>query len=167
MFLRSDGKSRVAQLGQVTVEAAFLLPALLVLLGVFIQPAILLYDRCVMNAAAAEGCRAVETATSSGSATKAYVLRRLGAVPCADAFHKGGKTGWTVEVSGAELSGSVKVKISHSVKLLPFLGIAAGLAAQSDGAGGVKQEVEAVSSLAPGWAQSSGGGPDDWIGRWQ
>lgn len=50
--------------GQSTVEAAVLLPVLFVVFGLLLQPAILLYNRCIMNAAAAEGCRLV--ATGSG-----------------------------------------------------------------------------------------------------
>ena len=41
--------------GQATVEAAVLIPVLFTVLLLLIQPGIILYDRMVMNYAAAEG----------------------------------------------------------------------------------------------------------------
>ncbi len=43
--------------GQATVEAAFALPVLFLLVLLLVQPGIVLYDRMVMASAAAEGCR--------------------------------------------------------------------------------------------------------------
>ena len=47
--------------GQATVEAAFALPIALVLVILLVQPGILLYDRIVMQQAAAETCRLLAT----------------------------------------------------------------------------------------------------------
>lgn len=75
--------------GQATVEGAFLIPVILLMLMLLIQPGILLYDRVVMQAAAAEGCRLVSTRPpgDSSDAYKGYVLRRLGSVPQQKNFH--------------------------------------------------------------------------------
>jgi hypothetical protein len=88
--------------GQAAVEAAFLLPVFLLVLGLMLEPALLFYNRCVMNAAAAEGCRMLETNAADEASAKAFVLRRLAAIPNADAFHCGGKDAWDIELSGAE-----------------------------------------------------------------
>lgn len=67
------------------MEAAFALPVLMVLLLLLIQPGIVLYDRMVMQAAAAEGCRLLATSTDSlgamDEACEAFVRHRLGSVP--------------------------------------------------------------------------------------
>ena len=58
-------KARAQESGQATVEAAFLIPVLLVALLLLMQPGILLYDRLVMNAAASEACRLLATKTDA------------------------------------------------------------------------------------------------------
>lgn len=50
-----------SETGQSTIEAAVLFPVLLVMFGLLLQPAVLLYNRCIMTAAATEGCRLVAT----------------------------------------------------------------------------------------------------------
>ena len=57
--------------GQSTVEGAFLIPVILLLLMLLIQPGILLYNRVVMQSAASEGCRLIST-RSSGDALDAW-----------------------------------------------------------------------------------------------
>ena len=91
--------------GQATVEAAFALPIALALVILLVQPGILLYDRIVMQQAAAETCRLLAT-TPEGDPSgvcRAFALRRLGAVPEQDCFHvhQGGCT-WEVELEGGE-----------------------------------------------------------------
>ena len=73
--------------GQSTVEAAFALPVLMVLFLLLLQPGIILYDRIVMEGAAAEGCRLIATAADPGQVEEDYIRRRLSAVPQADIFH--------------------------------------------------------------------------------
>ena len=60
--------------GQSTVEAAFLLPVFLLVLGLLLQPAIILYDRCVMQSAAAEACRLVATTSGMDGASQRRCL---------------------------------------------------------------------------------------------
>ena len=84
-------KARAQESGQATVEAAFLIPVLLVALLLLMQPGILLYDRLVMNAAASEACRLLATKTDAAGdmaeSCEAFVRRRLGAVPPVSCFH--------------------------------------------------------------------------------
>ena len=51
--------------GQSTVEAAFLFPVVFVLVLLLVQPGILLYDRIVMEGAAADACRLLATKTDA------------------------------------------------------------------------------------------------------
>lgn len=150
--------------GQATVEAAFLLPVLLLVLGAFLQPSILLFDRCAMQSAAAESCRLVATNTASETAVRAFVLRRLDAIPEIAAFHEGGRDSW--EVSWEDGDGAVTVRIVNRARPLPLFGVLAGLAGQVDSEGAIVQEVEASSALVPSWARASGS-PDEWIGAWE
>jgi Flp pilus assembly protein TadG len=159
-----NARRRRGEGGQASVEAAFLLPLLFLMLGVFVQPVMLLYDRCVMQTAAAEGCRLYATATAEESALEAYVQRRLRAVPHVDAFHEGGDAGWDVAFSD-DGDGKVSVSISHRARPLPLFGITAGLAAQMEG-GSAVQETRVESHVVAGWAAQAQGGPADWVGKW-
>ena len=76
--------------GQSTVEAAILIPVMFLLLLLLIQPGIILYDLCVMNAAASETCRVLSTSNDE-SITKIcepFARRRLSAIPQQENFHK-------------------------------------------------------------------------------
>lgn len=152
--------------GQATVEAAFMLPMLLAVFGLFLEPSILFYDRAVMEAAAAETCRVVETQTAEESAVEAYALRRLGAVPSLSVFHMGGDAGWTVELEGGELE-EVTVTVTHRVSPLPLLGVTAGLGGSMQGDGSCLQSVSATSALAPSWAAELGSSPEEWVEGWE
>lgn len=151
--------------GQATVEAAFLLPVLLAVLGALLQPSILLYDRCAMQAAAAETCRVVATGTAGDTAVRAFALRRLGAIPDIAAFHEDGRDSWEVSWEGTG-SGEATVRIVNRARPLPLFGVLAGLRGRVDADGAIVQEVEARSSPVPQWARGSGS-PDEWIGAWQ
>ncbi|MDR0888875.1 MAG: pilus assembly protein, partial [Coriobacteriales bacterium] len=94
-----------ASRGQTTVEAAYLIPVLFLLLLLLCQPIIMLYTRMVMENAAGEACRLVATRTDMGAYTyekyERYVKRRLAAIPPIDIFHAhvGAKT-WDIELNG-------------------------------------------------------------------
>ena len=144
-----------------------MLPVLLAIFGLFLQPVILLYDRAVMQAAASEACRVVATQTASDSAVEAYVLRRLQAVPQVAIFHIGGDDGWEVQLEGGELADEVCVTIAHEVDPLPLLGVSAGLAGSMQADGACQQVVQATSALQPSWATALSSDADDWIGAWE
>lgn len=153
--------------GQAAVEAAVALPLLFAALGLLLQPALLLYDRCVMEHAAAECCRMLETQTAGEAAARAYALRRLGAIPRVAVFHVGGDEGWTFEFDGGELSNDVTVTLTHAVRPLPLVGVSAGLFESVSSDGTLRQSVQAHSSLQPGWACNLEAGPEEWMERWQ
>lgn len=155
---------RLGEQGQATVEAAFLLPVLCAVLALFLQPAFLLYDRCVMQAAAFETCRVAATSTSDGQALEAYAIRRLGAVPNLGVFHSGE---WQVEVASSGELGSAQVVITNRVQPLPLVGMTAGLLAYRLSGGSFEMKTEASTSTAPSWARSLGTGPQDWISEWE
>lgn len=86
----SQHATKVRMKGQATVEAALLIPALLISLLLLIQPGILLYTRMVMEGAAAEGCRVLATASSleeNTATVEDFVKRRLASVPQQENFH--------------------------------------------------------------------------------
>ena len=137
--------------GQATVEAALLIPALLLGLVIAAQPGIVLFDRVVMEAAAAEGCRALETASA---ADEGEVVEYL----------------WDVEVQGAGQSGQcVSVRISHGYRPLPLVGQGMGLLGLVGGNGLVRQEGFREMSIHDEWALESefGLSYESWIDRWE
>ena len=154
--------------GQATVEAALLIPALLLVLVIAVQPGIVLFDRVVMESAAAEGCRALETASAADEGEVVeYVQRRLGAVPAVSAFHEGL---WDIKVQGAGQSGQcVSVRISHGYRPLPLVGQGMGLLGLVGGNGLVRQEVFREMSSHDEWALESvfGLSYESWIDRWE
>ena len=80
-----------------------LLPSVMLLLALLLQPACLLYTRMVMRSAASECARTLATAASGDEeACKRFVLRRLKAVPEVSVFHVGGESDWDVSLSYAE-----------------------------------------------------------------
>lgn len=141
------------------------LPAFFVMLGLFMQPMILMYNKSVMSAAASETCRLVATSTSSPAAVKSYVKRRLGGIPKADVFHVGGST-WKIGYKEPDEKGTVSVEIENRARPLPLFGVVAGLGNSIDGDGNVIQRVKVESSCLPTWACKDGKSADEWIEEW-
>lgn len=150
--------------GQSTVEAAVLLPVLFVVFGLLLQPAILLYNRCIMNIAAAEACRLVTTGVADSASTRAYVERRLEAIPKIPIFHADETWGITWSCSG---DGTAQVSIENHARPLPLFGITAGLTNVVGEDGTVIQRVELSCSPIPDWVGEQGYDPSDWIGAWK
>lgn len=149
--------------GQSTVEAAVLLPIFFVVLGMLVQPSILLYNRCIMNAAAAEGCRLVATSTGDDASVRAYLERRLASIPKIDVFHEGDlwEIGWSKNASQAT------VTISNHAKPLPLFGIIAAFANVRAEDNCIEQRIEVSSVSLPAWAGALESGPSGWIGAWK
>lgn len=165
--MRSASEMRRRCRGQATVEAAFALPIVMLLVLLLLQPGILLYDRIAMAGAAAEGCRVLTTASAGETGfVRDYVLRRLSAVPQADIFHVH-STGctWQVALTGDEAAADVSVAVSTEVQLLPLIGSAAALAGMASEDGHVVLSVESSAKTQPDWVDR-GSGPADWIGSW-
>ena len=169
------GLQGAAEAGQGTVEAAFALPVLMLLALLLIQPGIVLYDRMVMQAAAAEGCRLLATSTDSlgnmRQACESFVLHRLGSVPEQDFFHvHEGPQGctWQVSLSGDETSPTVEVRIVNRLRPLPLLDGAATLLGLVDEHGFLSVEASASAPAQPDWAADafSRTRPEDLVGSW-
>lgn len=150
--------------GQSTVEAAVLLPILLVVFGLLLQPAVLLYNRCIMNAAATEGCRLITTNVGGDTTIQAYVERHLGAIPKIPIFHVGEE--WAINWSRAS-DGTANVIIENHVDPLPFFGILAGLTDAIGDDGAIVQRVDVFCSPVPDWVAGQGYDPSRWIGVWE
>lgn len=150
--------------GQTTVEAAILLPVLFVILGLLVQPVFLLYTQSVMNAAATEACRLAATSTNSEASLRAYIERRLAAVPSLECFHA--DDSWELEWVGAN-TGEAEVTITNHVKPLPLLGVVAGLACTMDEAGTIRQTAKARTTCLPSWLCQEDYDPAQWIGAWK
>lgn len=157
--------------GQSTVEAAFLIPVLFILLLLLLQPGVVLYDRMVMNGAAAEGCRLLATRTdAAGADMEAYrgsVLRRLGSVPQEEHFHvhDGGGCSWEILLDGDESAGEVSVTIRNKLEPLPIVDEAATLLGMVDERGHLTVEVSASAPAQPQWVVESEAGlnPGAWV----
>ncbi len=154
-------------MGQATVEAAFLMPMILLAILLLVQPAIVLYDRAVMEAAASEACRILETLSSEDEeAARAAIERRLSAIPDVDIFHSGA---WTIEISGGEGSAQASVRIEHSLRPLPLIGAGMGFMGLADASGLFVQEVSRTTEVLDEWVVESRFGADveAWIDRWE
>jgi hypothetical protein len=162
---------RASQGGQATLEAAFVIPVFCLLILMLCQPAILLYDRLVMESAAAEGCRLLATRTQVGAGAhdqekyEGYVKRRLGSIPPIECFHlHDGSCSYEIVMSGDENSSEVSVSITNKLRLLPVMGLGARLLGKCGADRVYTQQVEVTMPSRPDWAN---GNPEDWKGRWK
>lgn len=152
--------------GQSTIEAAFVLPVLMLLLLMMLQPGICLYDHIVMRSAAAEGCRLLATSSADASTNEDYIRRRLSAIPDIPIFHDhSGECSYEIEMFGDETSSEVGVRISNRMKPLPLLDLAMRLANVLDDGGYLVIEARSDMRTQPGWAASSseGSSPREWV----
>lgn len=147
--------------GQASVEAAALLPALLFVVGMLVQPVCVGYTRMVMRSAAAEGVRLLTTNPSQDDC-RSYVVRRLRAVPNSSLFHAGGEESWEIEASAPSGGGDATVSIAGCVRPLPVTGAFVRLMG-SDAGGEVLLRASASANLRPSWLEGSYG---DWVGSW-
>ena len=146
--------------GQMSVEAALLLPTVLLLVAFLVQPACVLYTRSAMASTAAELARVMATARCSEDEVRAFALRRLASVPKLSIFHEGGDEDWEVEAS--EDGGRAVIRIAGRVRPLPVLGVLASAFGETSGEC-VVLRVEATEDVRADWV---GGAYEDWIGMW-
>ncbi|MDO5044956.1 MAG: TadE/TadG family type IV pilus assembly protein [Coriobacteriia bacterium] len=153
--------------GQASLEAALLLPSLLLMLMCLLQPSILLYNEVVMRQAAGEATRLVAHPGSSGQGTfaderlKEFVQRRLRPIPCTSIFHVGGAEDWDIQIEND--GDSVKVAIGHSVQPLPLFSALTKALNGFDGTH-LHQEVEIENMFRPDWLR---GDYDAWMRMWE
>lgn len=170
VFLLLGRKRRISAdwRGQATVEGAFLIPVIFLMLMLLIQPGILLYDRVVMQSAASEGCRLIATRMpgDSSGAYEGYVLRRLGSIPQQENFHVHEEgCSWEVTLEGDEGSELVSVRIRNQVAPLPFFDFGARAMGLVNESGNYVQEVNASMHSKSPWvvANKKGMDPDAWV----
>ena len=159
--------------GQGSLEAAFVIPVLFLLMLLLLQPGIVLYDKTVMGAAAAEGCRLLATRTddygSMERSCEAFIRHRLAAVPGHDCFHvHEGGCSWVIEFAGSETDESVTVRIENELRPLPLFDGASRLLGLTNGRGNLVVVEEVTMATQPAWASRADGGlaPREWIGAW-
>ena len=163
---RSRRKALLDDRGQSTVEAAFVLPIVMLLLLMMLQPAICLYDHIVMRSAAAEGCRLLATSPGSPSTNEDYIRRRLSAIPDIDIFHVHSRgCSYDIEMAGDETASEVRVKITNKVKPLPLLDAAMSLGHLLGNGGTIEISAESSMPTQPKWVDHSaeGGSPKGWV----
>lgn len=158
-------------IGQASLEAAFLIPLMLLLSMMLIQPAILLYNRSVMHAAASESLRVMATmpqASNKQELMKSFIIRRLGSLPEIDIFHVGIKDSWEIRLQEDKPQTKQKVSVSHRVRLLPLFDTLLR-AFQVSGDGSIQQEITVESTSQPRWVQKSEWGvvPERWVKSWE
>ena len=149
--------------GQATVEAAVLLPTLMLLMALLMQPACLLYTRAIMRAAAGECARVLATAYGEYAEAdcRAFALRRLAAVPELSIFHVGGREDWDFTFARGE--GLVTVRIAGHLRPLPLLGVTAELLGSRDAAG-TRLDVEVSERVRADWVE---GDYESWVQIWE
>lgn len=164
-----EGRPGRREDGQATVEAAFALPVLFLLVLLLVQPGIVLYDRMVMASAAAEGCRLLATGAGDEAAAVALVKRHLGSVPEQDNFHVHRSVcTWEVICEGGGAADRSRVTVRTEVRPLPLLDMGAALLGLVNERGNLVVEVTAEAPTRASWAQRSLGGasPEEKAGAW-
>jgi hypothetical protein len=143
------------------VEAAVLLPTLMLVFAILLEPVCMGYTLTLMASAAAETARAATTDyDGSFDDCRSFVIRRLRGVPDVALFHVGGDDDWEVEIERGEHEASVRVR-GHA-RPLPLMGVLASAFAESDETG-VVLRVEVHESSRPEWL---GGSYADWQKIW-
>lgn len=170
---RRSRKKKANDKGQGTVEAAFTLPVLFMVVLLLIQPGIVLYDRLVMQAAAAEGCRLLVTKEgvhgSMDGACEAFVRHRLAAIPQHECFHvHEGGCSWDIKFFGDESADEVSVTIEGKLRPLPLLDIVSASVGATDDRGYLTIRVSASVQSQPAWVGDApiGRSPSGWVGAW-
>lgn len=156
--------------GQATVEAAFMVPLFLTGILLLAQPGIILYDRMVMEEAAAEGCRALATCPAGAEdQCRAYILRRLASIPSQDLFHiHNAGCSWKIDLTGNDSTLSTTVSIENKLMPLPLIGLGAGFLGLLGDDGSFSLTVEESLQMQPSWVEGTkySEGPAAWIGSW-
>lgn len=150
------------QRGQSTVEAAALLVVIMLLLAMLVQPVCLLLTKTIMNHAAAETVRVLQTSEDEDVA-RAFALRRLAAVPPASLFHVGGDQDWTIVIERSDDGREVTVDIRGHARPLPLLGATTSLMGMSDESG-VLLWARQTANVRQDWLR---GDYEDWMAMWR
>lgn len=147
--------------GQSSVEAAVVLPVLMLLFALLMQPVCVLYTRMVMRHAAAETARVAAT-SKSDEVCRSFAIRRLRAVPEASLFHVGGDNDWRVDVRRLLSQGTCDVEISGHLRPLPLFGVVTSVLGESDSKG-IRIRVGVSERVRSQWLR---GEYHEWMEAW-
>lgn len=158
-LLRSDS-------GQSIPEVPVVVVTLMAFVLMIMQPAVLLYDRMVLNNAAAETARVLVTGVAAGDAgrhegaVKGFAIRRLAAIPDAEFFKVG-----EPEITFPESSPGgqwVSVRITVKAKPMPVIGTVGRLAGLTGDDG--NYQVEGFARVPAAMTNIDGGyDPPGWV----
>ena len=147
--------------GQSSVEAAVVLPVLMLLFALLMQPVCALYTITVMRHAAAQTARLAAT-TYDSDVCRSFAIRRLRAIPESSLFHVGGDADWQVNVMRSSDHRACDVEISGHMRPLPLFGVATRLLGVSD-AHGLRLKARTRVRMRPEWL---GGEYGEWMAAW-
>ena len=158
MRLVSNMKTKLkSNIAQSTVEAAFLIPVLLTLVLLLVQPAIVLYDLIVMKSASSEACRLLsEPGSAVSGSVEDFIRRRLSAVPQIDSFHvHNSSCSWEITLVG-EGQPTSTVAIKNKIKPLPIIDIALKSLSVTTSEGELELCATSTQDIQPQWAREQG-----------
>ena len=143
------------------MEAAVMLPVLMVLFALLVQPVCVLYTRMVMRHAATETARVLATSDDL-EACRSFAVRRLRAIPEASLFHVGGSDDWQITLGKSSDARVCEVSIAGHLRPLPLFGVAMSALGTMD-AVGLRVEESVAERMRPSWL---GGEYESWMGAW-
>ena len=153
--------------GQSCVEAAFLLPVLLVFLLVLLQPALMLYHALILENTCQEACRVLATCSNDQDmrALDSFITHRLQALPAffAASDDADEHPDWSITTQGNAASREVGVTIEGQVRALPLVG---GLFAGSFGASSIPIKISRTLVAHANWETKQGIDASSSAGAW-
>ncbi len=136
---------------QATVEAAFILPVIILCMGLSVQPILCMYTKSLMQEAALEGVRFAMSEEDKNK-TERFVRRRLEAIPASEIFHAGSDDDWNIEIVRSQETVSITI-VGH-MKEIPLLGTPSLLYLDHDEAG-IVLKASASGVISPSWREGS------------
>lgn len=139
--------------GQATLEAALLMPSIMFVMALLLEPVCLGYTKILMQHAAHEALR-ITAYDRDGKfdEVKRFIERRLTSVPELSLFHVGGSDDWKIDISRADKT--ITVCIAGHARPLPLMGAVLQTFSKHDDKG-ILLEVQAKQEIAPEWVGGS------------
>lgn len=153
--------------GQSCVEAAFLLPVLLVFLLLLLQPALMLYHALILENTCQEACRVLATCSNDQDmrALDGFITHRLQVLPAcfASSDDADAQPDWSVTTQGNAASREVGVTIEGYVRALPLVG---GLFGGRFGASSIPIKISRTLVAHAYWETKQGIDASNSVGAW-
>lgn len=153
--------------GQSCVEAAFLLPVLLVFLLLLLQPALMLYHALILENTCQEACRVLATCSNDQDmrALDGFITHRLQALPAcfASSDDADAQPDWSVTTQGNAASREVGVTIEGYVRALPLVG---SLFGGRFGASSIPIKISRTLVAHAYWETTQGIDASNSVGAW-